>query len=192
MLKPLLACLSLAALPAAAISQPAAAPAPAWQVSGSPSGCIAYTSLPQGTVVSVLAGAGQNSLLFLIQNRGWESLEDGSRYQLAVQLDGRSNYEFDAVVKTELDADGPGIMFAVPPGEKQGAQFLAEFAKASGIAVGQQGHSLASSRITGGSSAMTQLAQCMSKLWSSGDSAAAGSEPSQRPAAFGAGKAIKL
>jgi hypothetical protein len=190
MLKPLLACLSLAALPAAAISQPAASAA-AWKVSGSPSGCIAYTSLAQGTVVSVLAGAGQDNLLFLIQNPGWDTLEDGSRYRLAVQLDGRSNYQFDAVAKTELDSDGPGIMFAVPPGEKEGARFLAEFAKASGFAVGQRGRSLANARIAGGSSAMTELAQCMSRLWGGG-SAAASPEASQRPAAIGAGKAIKL
>jgi hypothetical protein len=192
MLKPLLACLSLAALPAAAISQPAASPgAPAWKVSGSSSGCIAYTTLPQGTVVSVLAGAGQDNLLFLIQNRGWEKLEDGNRYQLAVQLDGRSSYQFDAVAKTELDQDGPGIMFAVPPGEKEGARFIAEFAHASGIAVGKQGQSLANARITGGSTAMTALAQCMSKLWSGGGSAETPDSP-QRPAAIGAGKTIKL
>lgn len=188
MLKPLLACLSLAALPAAALSQSSPATSP-WKVSGSENGCIAYTTLPQGTVVSVLAGAGQESLLFLIQNRGWNSLEDGSRYNLAVQLDGSSNFQFDAVAKTELDSDGPGLIFAVPPGDKDGARFLAEFAQASGIAVGQEGHAITQARLTGGGSAMTALAQCMSQLWSSGPSASQGS---QKPAVIGAGKAIKL
>ena len=188
MLKPLLACLSLAALPAAALSQ-SAAPATPWKVSGSENGCIAHTTLPQGTVVSVLAGAGQENLLFLIQNRSWETLQDGSRYQLAVQLDGRSNFEFDAVAKTELDSDGPGLIFAVPPGETDGARFIGEFAKASGMAVGQGGAAMANVRLTGGGSAMTALAQCMSQLWSGGSSASGASE---RPAAIGAGKAIKL
>lgn len=184
MLKPLLACLTLAALPAAAMSQQSAAAAE-WKVSGSANGCIAHTTLPQGTVVSVLAGAGQESLLFLLQNREWASLKDGTRYELAVQLDGRDSYAFDAVAKTELDGDGPGLMFAVPPGEQQGARFLAEFSKASGMAVGQGGNAMASVRLTGGGSAMTALAQCMSRLWN-GQSA----EAEEQPAATGAGTAL--
>lgn len=187
MLKPLFACLALAALPSAALSQQASAPAE-WKVSGSASGCIAHTTLPQGTVVSVLAGTGQASLLFLIQNRGWESLEDGSRHELAVQLDGGSKFEFDAVAKTELDSDGPGLMFAVPPGEADGARFIAEFAKAGGMAVGEGGEAIARVRLTGGGSAMTELAQCMSRLWSGGATAQQG----KRPTAIGAGTAIKL
>ncbi len=126
--------------------------------------------------------------MFLIQNRGWESLEDGSRHELAVQLDGGSKFEFDAVAKTELDSDGPGLMFAVPPGEADGARFIAEFAKAGGMAVGEGGEAIASVRLTGGGSAMTELAQCMSRLWSGGATAQQG----KRPTAIGAGTAIKL
>ncbi|MDP8912371.1 MAG: hypothetical protein M3N39_02195 [Pseudomonadota bacterium] len=187
MVKPLFACLALAALSSAALSQQASTPGE-WKVSGSPSGCIAHTTLPQGTVVSVLAGTGQESLLFLIQNRSWESLEDGSRHELAVQLDGGSKFEFDAVAKTELDSDGPGLMFAVPPGEADGARFIAEFAKASGMAVGERGEAIASVRLTGGGSAMTELAQCMSRLWSGGATA----RQAKPRTAIGAGKAIKL
>jgi len=187
MFKPLLACLTAVALPAAALSQQPAAPAATWKVSGSPSGCIAHTTLPQGTVVSVLAGAGQESLLFLIQNRSWE-LRDGSEHDLAVALDGRSNYKFQAVAKTELDSDGPGLMFAVPPGEQEGARFIAEFAKASGMAVGQDGAALAHVRITGGASAMTELAQCMSRLW--GGNAAA--QPAEANPAFEGSAARKI
>lgn len=187
MLKPLFACLALAGLPAAALAQQPAAPG-AWKVSGSPSGCIAHTTLPQGTVVSVLAGTGQESLLFLIQNRGWESLEDGSRHELAVQLDGGSKFQFDAVAKTELDSDGPGLMFAVPPGEADGARFIADFAKAGGMAVGEGGEAIASVRLTGGGSAMTALAQCMSRLWGGGATA----RQAAPPVATGTGTAIKL
>ncbi len=187
MLKPLLASLTLAVLPAAALSQQPAAPAATWKVAGSPSGCVAHTTLPQGTVVSVLAGAGQESLLFLIQNRSWE-LEDGAQHDLAVALDGRSNYKFQAVAKTELDSDGPGLMFAVPPGEQEGARFIDEFASASGMAVGQDGNAIANVRITGGSSAMTQLAQCMSRLWSGGASA----QPAEANPAIASSSAQKI
>ena len=187
MLKPLIASLALVALPAAALSQQSTAPGE-WKVSGSSNGCIAHTTLPQGTVVSVLAGTGQESLLFLIQNRSWGSLQDGSRYDLAVQLDGKDDYEFDAVAKTELDSDGPGLMFAVPPGEADGARFIAAFAKAGGMAVGQGGEAIASVRLTGGGSAMTQLAQCMSRLWSGGATA----QQAKPQATIGAGTKIKL
>lgn len=187
MLKAVIASLALAALPAAALSQQPSAPG-GWKVSGSSSGCVAHTTLPQGTVVSVLAGTGQENLLFLIQNRGWSSLEDGGRYDVAVQLDGGDDFEFDAVAKTELDSDGPGLLFAVPPGEADGARFLAEFAKAGGMAVGQDGAAIASVRLTGGGAAMTKLAQCMSRLWSGGESP----QKSKPLVAVGVGKALKL
>jgi hypothetical protein len=188
MLKPLLACLSLAALPAAALSQEIAA-SPEWKVSGSESGCIAHSTLPQGMVVSVLAGAGQESLLFLIQKREWAELRDGTRYKLAVKLDGRSDYSFDAVAKTELDSDGPGIMFAVAPGEVEGARFISEFSKAGGMAVGEGSTSIATVRLAGGGTAMTALAQCMSRLWNGG---VASTRTPEQPAVSGSGKAVKL
>ena len=169
MLKPLLACFALASLPAAALAQTPASGA--WTVSGSAEGCIAHTTLPQGTVMSVLAGPGQESLLFLIQNRGWSSLEEGSRHKVAVQLDGRSPYQFDAVAKTQLDSDGPGLIFAVEPGEAEGAKFINELAGAAGLTVGQNGQRLEGARLSGGGSAMARLAERMSRMWNGGQSA---------------------
>ena len=176
MFKPLLACVALAALPAAALAQPPGE----WTVSGSAEGCIAHTTLPQGTVVSVLAGPGQQSLLFLMQNRGWSSLEDGSRHKVAVQLDGRNPWQFDAVAKTRLDADGPGLLFSVAPGEAQGSKFINELAAAAGMNVGQNGQQLEGTRLSGGGSAMARLAQCMSRMWG-------GSENSAEPAVAASG-----
>ena len=164
MLKPLLACLTLAALPAAALAQ---TPAPGeWTVSASGSGCIAYSSFPQGTVVSVLAGKGQDELIFMIQNKGWGSLEDGAKVPLALQFDGQSRWQFDAVAKTELDSDGPGLLFTVSPASDD--KFLAAFAGAAGMDVGQNGRSVAQLRLGGGGSAMSQLARCMARMWDGG------------------------
>ena len=160
MMKPLFACLVLAALPSAALSQPA----DRWTVAAAEDGCIAHTSLPQGTVVSVLAGVGQDNLLFLIQNKNW-TLRDGARHNLAVRLDGSDQFSFSAVARTQIDQDGPGFMFAVPPGEQRGAKFLAAFANASGMNVGEDGRALADLRLSGGGSAMAELAQCMSRMW---------------------------
>lgn len=169
MLKPLLACVALASLPAAALAEPAAPGE--WTVSGSAEGCIAHTTLAQGTVMSVLAGPGRDSLIFLIQNRGWSSLEDGSRHKIAVQLDGRNPYQFDAVARTELDADGPGLMFAVTPGEAEGTRFINDLAGAAGMNVGQNGRQLEGTRLSGGGTAMARLAQCMSRMWSGSEAA---------------------
>ena len=169
MLKPLLACLTLATLPAAALAQSSGE----WTVSGSQAGCIAHTTLPQGTVLSVLAGPGQENLLFLIQNRGWSTLQEGSRHKVAVQLDDRSPYQFEAIAKTELDADGPGLIFSVAPGEAEGAKFIQELASADGLNVGQNGRQLEGARLHRAGPAMTQLAQCMSRLWGAGQAASA-------------------
>jgi hypothetical protein len=183
MMKPLLAVLASAALPAAAISQSP----DSWTVKASEDGCIAYSSLPQGTVVSLLAGSGQEALVFLIQNKSWSSLRDGTPHKLAVQLDGDSRFQFDAVARTDLDSDGPGLLFSVPPGEQQGAKFLAEFASARGMNLGEDGRQLAALRLTGGGTAMAALAKCMSSMW------AGGSEANVGAASFTPdGKAIKL
>jgi hypothetical protein len=163
MMKPLLACLALAALPAAALAQ--APSSGEWTVSGNAEGCIAHTTLPQGTVVSVLAGPGQESLLFLIQNKGWASLEEGSRHKVAVQLDGRSPWQFEAVAKTDLDSDGPGLLFDIAPGESEGAKFISELAAAAGMNVGQNGRQVGAVRLSGGGAAIADLAQCMSRMW---------------------------
>ena len=190
MLKPLLALIAAAALPAAALSQ-ATTKAGEWNVSGSPGGCIAYTSLPQGTVVSVMAGREQEKLLFLIQNKQWSSLRDGSRYELAVQLDGQNQWQFEAVAKTELDADGPGLMFEVSPADQNGAKFISAFAGATGMNVGENGRALASLRLSGGGSAMTELAQCMSQMWSGGGATQVDDEV-RGALRSGSGKAIRL
>jgi hypothetical protein len=186
MMKPLLAVLASAALPFAAFSQPQASDG--WTVNAGEDGCIAYASLPQGTVVSLLAGTGQENLVFLIQNKSWSSLRDGSAHKLAVQLDGRSPFQFDAVARTDLDSDGPGLLFSVPPGEQNGAKFLAEFAAASGMNLGAEGRSLAQLRLTGGSSAMAALAKCMASMWGGG-----GASGNVGAASFSSdGKAIPL
>jgi len=163
MMKPLLACLALAALPAAALAQSPSSGE--WTVSGNAEGCIAHTTLPQGTVVSVLAGPGQESLLFLIQNRDWSSLEEGSRHKVAVQLDGRNPWQFEAVAKTELDSDGPGLLFTIAPGESEGAKFISELAGAAGMNVGQDGTQVEAVRLSGGGAAIASLAQCISRMW---------------------------
>jgi hypothetical protein len=185
MLKPLLACMLLAAPAAISAAQTPAAQAPTapraapgeWTVSGSAQGCILYGSSAQGTVVSILAGPGQDALIFLVQNRQWSSLQDGTKHAVAVAFDGRNEWNFEAVAKTELDSDGPGLLFAVKPGEEEGVNFITQFAAANGMRIDRDGQQLASLPVGDGNTAMAALAQCMGKMYS-GTAEAAGEESS--------------
>jgi hypothetical protein len=51
----------------------------------------------------------------------------------------------------------PVLLFSVPPGEQQGAKFLADSPMRAGMDVGAEGRSLAQLRLTGGSTAMAAL-----------------------------------
>ena len=159
MMKPLLACLLLV-VPAAANPETATGASGQWTVSGSAEGCIAHSTSGHGTVVSILGAPGQEDLVFLFQNNDWSALEDGGSYRLAVELDGRRSWEFDAVARTELDSDGPGFVFSVSPG----AEFVTQFAAARGMEFGSEGETLDNLSLTGGDTAISGLANCMSSL----------------------------
>jgi hypothetical protein len=166
MLKPLLAVAFLTGPIAAATSQ-SPAPAAEWTVAGGDQGCAVHASSPQGTVVSILASPGQEGLLFLIQNRSWSTLKDGGQYDIAVAFDDRDPWQMKAVAKTQIDGDGPGLMFTVPPGQKGGSDFIGAFAQAAGMNISGDGQRLGSLPLGSGRSAMTALAQCMGKAFAS-------------------------
>jgi hypothetical protein len=174
MLKPLLA-VSALFVPLAAATSQTSAPAARWTVAGGEQGCAVHTSAAQGTVISILAGPGQEGLLFLVQNTSWSTLKDGGQYDIAVEFDDEGPWQMKAVAKTEIDKDGPGLMFSVPPGQKQGADFITEFVQASGMNISGEGQRLGTLPLGSGRSAMTALAQCMGQVFAKQPST---SEPS--------------
>lgn len=165
MLKPMVAFLLLAAPPLAVTAQPVADTGQ-WTLASGNEGCVVHAASPKGTVLSILAGPGQDSLAFLLQNRQWGSLQNGSEYALDVEFDQMGEWEIQAIAQTELDSDGPGLLFAVSPGRDDGAKFLAEFVGANGMAVGTAGAKLDNVPLNGGQQAMAALAKCMGQLWS--------------------------
>jgi hypothetical protein len=190
MLKPLLA-LSALSLPVAALTaqSPTAPVQPAqWTLAGGAQGCAVHATSPQGTVMSILAGAGQQNLVFLVQNPRWSSLEDGQRYDIAVEFDDAGPWQMQAVAKTEIDQDGPGLMFVVPASDQRGLDFIAEFVKAGGMQIESEGRSLTSLPIGSGQSAMTALARCMSQQLGGGEATSA----TTSTAFEGAGPAIRI
>lgn len=174
MLKLTLAAVLLASAPIAAASGPAAEPpvatpvaAPSsWTLANGTEGCMVHAASGRGTVLSITAMPGEDSLLFVIQNHALAGLEDGQPYPIAVEFDDLGEWEIEALAQANLDSDGPGLIFAVRPGRPDGANFLKEFAAASGMHVGRAGTKLDSVSLTGGNTAMSALGQCLGQKYS--------------------------
>lgn len=189
MLKPLLASLLLAAPSAAAISQTApTTPAGQWRLASSTEGCMVHAASGHGTVLSIAASPDQEALLFIVQNPRLASLETGGQYPVEVEFDDMGAWEIDAVAQRDLDRDGPGVIFAVRPGKEDGANFIKEFAGASGMHIGRDGVKLDSVPLDGSRPAMAQMAQCMGQMWSD----VSGTQAEAEPVFEGGGKAIKI
>ena len=178
------AALALLAAPATITTAQSPTPIAQWTLAGSQQGCAVHASSPQGTVVSIIAGAEHSNLMFLVQNRSWR-LQDGERYQIAVEFDEEGPWQLQAVGRTEIDQDGPGLIFAVPPGDERGLKFISEFVGASGMQLSRQGVGSTAVPLGSGQSAMTALAQCLSKGGS-------GDAPNVTEAGFGGGRAVKI
>ncbi|MEA1014842.1 hypothetical protein [Sphingosinicella sp. LY1275] len=178
MFRSLIAVLALAA-PAAVATAQTEAPSP-WALEVTPGGCLVHAAAPSGTVVSVWGSADNDSIRFLIQNRQWNAFEDGGRYDIQVSFDGRSAWPMQAVARRNLDADGPGLTFAVSPSAPAGGTgFLEQFAGARGMHIARDGQRIDSLKLAGSDTAMTALAQCLSTIWSA--TAAAPEESSEEP-----------
>jgi len=183
MLKPFVA-LAFFAASTTAHAAPAPTPVAQWTLAGGDQGCAVHASAPGGTVVSIVAGTGQSDLMFLVQNPGW-SLRDGEKTTIAVAFDGSGPVQIPAVSRTNIDSDGPGLVFAVPIGEAQGKAFINQFVAAKGMQFSRDGRSISNVPLGSGQSAMTALAQCLGKVWS-------GQSPNVTEAGIGGGRAIKI
>lgn len=187
MLKPLFAVLLLAAPSVAAISQSSepsgatssgarsavavrgaapAIPAGQWRLASGTDNCMVHAASGHGTVLSIAASPDEQALLFIVQNRALGTLEDGGQYPVEVEFDDMGEWKIDAVAQSELDDDGPGVIFAVRPGREDGASFIKEFALASGMHFGRGGVKMDSLPLEGAKPVMAQMAQCLGKMWS--------------------------
>ena len=59
-----------------------------WAVAQMPNGCMVEAVSPQGTMISIWGFAGQPKLAFLLQNKGWNALQDGRSYKLSLDFVG--------------------------------------------------------------------------------------------------------
>jgi hypothetical protein len=168
MFKPLLAASLLAAPAAIAIAQPAS-PSGQWTLEVAPSGCIVHSASANGTVLSIWGSAGDDTLRFLVQNRGWQSLADGENYPLQVSFDGQRAWPMDATARLNLDSDGPGLTFAVSPdAQSGGASFVEQFAEAEGMQIARDGERVGTLSLADPRVAMKALAQCLREVIATG------------------------
>jgi hypothetical protein len=164
MLRSLLAFFVLAAPAAAAPAQPQEEVQ--WGLARTPGTCILHAASPRGTMLSIWSFAGQARLGFMIQNRQWESLRDGQRYDLEVDFVGIRAWPVQATARRGIDSDGPGFFFTVQPGGASGGDgFLDAFAAASGMEIRRDGAAFDRLSLAGSREAVSALARCMSDLW---------------------------
>jgi hypothetical protein len=182
MFRPLIAILVLAASPSAALAQKTTIGE--WELEKAPQGCMIYSTSAQGSVLSVSALAGTDSLSFLVQNKNWSSLPEGT-HDLQVAFDSGRTWPVQAVARHDIDSDGPGLLFAVKPASRSSGEtdFVDQFAAAKGMHITSNGQRIDSLTLSDAQTAVGALAQCIGDLWrSSGAASASGERPSRPPA----------
>lgn len=160
----------------AAAATPVQAP-PGWTVAASPEGCLVHTTERAGIVLSVFALPEQDGIGFLLQNRKWTELEDGAVYALSIRFDRGAAWPVPALARTGIDADGPGLFFAIRPGSEQGGRdFIGEFAEARAMEIGADGGPSEQLRLADSRGATLALAQCLRTMIEDGANPFSGSE----------------
>ena len=170
MFRRMMAALLLAAPSAAAMGQ--GQDMGEWGIAQMPNGCMVEAVSPQGTMLSIWGFSGQPKLAFLLQNKGWNALQDRRSYKLSLDFVGTPTaVPVDATARQHIDSDGPGFLFTVQPGGDGAKSFLSAFTSAEGMRISQDGRSFDTMPLAGSRGAMGALAQCLAEKWHSGAAA---------------------
>jgi hypothetical protein len=154
--------LAASASPASEATLIPAQAAPGWNVAANPQVCAVHTAFRSGTVLSVFALQGQTGIAFLVQNPDWDSLRDGAVYSLSIRFDDGEAYPVEAVARRNIDDDGPGLLFAIKPGDDG---FMDRFASARGMRITSGEVRVDTLALSGNHGATVALVQCLSRLW---------------------------
>jgi hypothetical protein len=161
MFRRLIVALCLAAPSAAALAQTA----DPWDLAAMPNGCMVQATSPRGTMLSIWGFAGEAKLGFLLQNRGWNGMQDGRSYDLSVDFAGEQRRLVQATGREHIDSDGPGFFFTVEPGQSEGSGFLRNFTSAKGMTISREGRDVDTLPLAGSRGAMSAFAKCLSEHW---------------------------
>jgi hypothetical protein len=135
-----------------------------WALATMPNGCMVQATSPNGTMLSVWGFAGEHTLGFLLQNRGW-TVEDGAKTPLEVEFAGTRAWPVEATARAHIDRDGPGLFFTVEPGGAGAHSFLAAFTSAEGMRIRRDGASVDTLPLAGSRGAIASLARCLADRW---------------------------
>ncbi|WP_106640133.1 hypothetical protein [Allosphingosinicella vermicomposti] len=171
MLKPVLALAAAALLPSSALVAQAPAQSPdAWDFASEGNACMATAhSGSGGTTLSILASPTDGAFIFLVQNPGWQTLQDGEKYPVAVEFDDFGPWKIEAAARADIDADGPGLAFTVAPGREDGNGFIQEMITAGRMEIVAEGQAVGALNVTGSEQAMQGLATCLADRWANLD-----------------------
>ena len=166
MFRRMIAALLLAAPSAAAMGQGQGQEMGDWAIAQMPNGCMVEAVSPQGTMLSIWGFAGQPKLAFVLQNKGWNALQDGRSYKLSLDFVGTPTaVPVDATARQHIDSDGPGFLFTVQPCGAGATSFLSAFTSAEGMKISQEGRSVDTLPLAGSRGAMGALAKCLAERW---------------------------
>jgi hypothetical protein len=161
MFRRLIVALLLAAPSAAALGQEGHT----WGIAAMPNGCMIQASSPNGTMLSIWGFAGEAKLGFLLQNRGWNEMQDGRSYDLSLDFAGQQKRLVQATAREHIDSDGPGYFFTVEPGKSEGSGFLQNFTSSDGMTISREGRNVDTLPLAGSRGAMAAFARCLSDHW---------------------------
>lgn len=135
-----------------------------WTIEDDGTGCMMWSAYEQGFTLSVI-GDKDESLLFVVQNRNWSSIQDDAIYKLQIEFDNLGQWRnINAIADKDFDRDGPALAWvASPMGNKDGDNFVAEFAYAQNMVIRKDGRQLAKLDLTDTYKAIITVARCTDK-----------------------------
>lgn len=134
-----------------------------WVIQDDGSGCVASSNFDNDVTMAVW-GSADEKFIFTLQHKRW-SIKDGAGYSLTIQFDNSSPWiNVPAVGDTELDDDGPALAFMFSPQDnKDGDNFVVEFALARSMRVKKDGVIITHLDLTGTKAMILSLARCRNK-----------------------------
>lgn len=135
-----------------------------WAIEDDGTGCMMWASYEQGFTLSVI-GDKDESLLFVVQNRYWSSMQDEAIYKLQIEFDNLGQWRnINAVADKDFDRDGPALAWvASPMSNDDGDNFVFEFAYAQNMVIRKDGRQLAKLDLTDTYKAIIAVARCTDK-----------------------------
>lgn len=133
-----------------------------WRVYKDTGTCYMVGRYVEDTTLTVFADGGDDAT-FWLQNKLWQSLNDGQKYDIDVEFDSMGEWNISATARS--DNDGPGLIWTGNiEADSGGDTFLGEFAVARQMRVRRNGRQIDGLNLTGTYEGSMALGRCMGSL----------------------------